>query len=123
MAFCATSGTVTMTDDKEIKKISEPLFVHSQSPCLQITKLLQLQLFTLQVSELFGGLEICSLAVLVGKDGKELILKASDCTFPLIGRFAFGCAEPGISSIIHSQVTRKKKTEDRLQTLFVRVCK
>lgn len=30
-------------------------------------------------------MEICSLAVLVGKDGKECILKASDCTFALIG--------------------------------------
>lgn len=38
-----------------------------------------------KVSELFGGLEICSLAVLVGKDGKETILKATDCTFALIG--------------------------------------
>lgn len=38
-----------------------------------------------KVSELFGGLEICSLAVLVGKDGKETILKATDCTFSLIG--------------------------------------
>ncbi len=34
---------------------------------------------------MFGGLEICSLAVLVGKDGKETILKASDCTFTLLG--------------------------------------
>lgn len=40
---------------------------------------------SLKVSELFGGLEICSLAVIVGKDGKETILKASDCTFSLIG--------------------------------------
>ncbi|CRK91784.1 CLUMA_CG005415, isoform A [Clunio marinus] len=38
-----------------------------------------------EVSELFGGLEICALTVIVGKDGKEYILKASDCTFPLIG--------------------------------------
>lgn len=30
-------------------------------------------------------MEICALAVLVGKDGKETILKASDCTFSLIG--------------------------------------
>lgn len=41
--------------------------------------------FISQVSELFGGLEICSLAVLVGKDGKETILKANDCTFTLLG--------------------------------------
>lgn len=34
---------------------------------------------------MFGGMEICALAVLVGKDGKECILKASDCTFSLIG--------------------------------------
>lgn len=41
--------------------------------------------FLLKVAELFGGMEICALAVLVGKDGKETILKASDCTFSLIG--------------------------------------
>jgi synapsin len=34
---------------------------------------------------LFGGMEICSLTVVVGKDGKEYILKASDSTFALIG--------------------------------------
>ena len=38
-----------------------------------------------KVSELFGGMEICALSVIVAKDGKEYILKASDCTFPLIG--------------------------------------
>lgn len=38
-----------------------------------------------QVSELFGGLEICAINVIVGKDNKEYILKASDCTFNLIG--------------------------------------
>jgi hypothetical protein len=30
-------------------------------------------------------MEICSIAVIVSKDGKETILKASDCTFSLIG--------------------------------------
>ena len=30
-------------------------------------------------------MEICALSVIVAKDGKEYILKASDCTFPLIG--------------------------------------
>jgi synapsin len=30
-------------------------------------------------------MEICSLAVIVGKDGKDTILKASDCTFSLLG--------------------------------------
>lgn len=39
----------------------------------------------LQVSELFGGLEVCGLLVAAGKDAKEYILKASDSTFPLMG--------------------------------------
>lgn len=39
----------------------------------------------LQISELFGGMEICGLLVAAGKDGKEYIVKASDSTFPLIG--------------------------------------
>lgn len=34
---------------------------------------------------MFGGMEICGLTVVVGKDNKEYILKASDCTFSLIG--------------------------------------
>jgi len=34
---------------------------------------------------MFGGMEICSLTVCAGKDGKEYILKASDSTFALIG--------------------------------------
>lgn len=40
---------------------------------------------SLQVSELFGGMEICSINVIVSKDNKEYILKASDCTFNLLG--------------------------------------
>lgn len=39
----------------------------------------------LQVSELFGGMEICGLSIAVGKDGREFILSASDCTFALMG--------------------------------------
>jgi glutathione synthase/RimK-type ligase-like ATP-grasp enzyme len=38
-----------------------------------------------EVSELFGGLEVCGLLVAAGKDGREYILKASDSTFPLMG--------------------------------------
>ena len=30
-------------------------------------------------------MEICALSVIVAKDNKEYILKASDCTFSLIG--------------------------------------
>lgn len=41
--------------------------------------------FQFQVSELFAGMEVCGVSVVVGKDGKEYILSASDCTFPLMG--------------------------------------
>lgn len=34
---------------------------------------------------MFGGMEICSINVVVSKDNKEYILKASDCTFNLLG--------------------------------------
>lgn len=37
------------------------------------------------MSELFGGMEICGLSVVVAKDGKEHILAAHDSTFALIG--------------------------------------
>ncbi|XP_055586585.1 synapsin [Uranotaenia lowii] len=38
-----------------------------------------------EVSELFGGMEICGISVIVSKEGKEYIVGASDCTFPLLG--------------------------------------
>lgn len=39
----------------------------------------------LQVSELFGGMEVCAVSVVVGKDGREHIISACDSTFALIG--------------------------------------
>lgn len=41
--------------------------------------------FLLQISELFGGMEVCAVSVVVGKDGKEHIISACDSTFALIG--------------------------------------
>ncbi|XP_055699619.1 synapsin isoform X2 [Phlebotomus papatasi] len=38
-----------------------------------------------EISELFGGMEVCGLSVGVAKDGKEYILSAQDSTFPLMG--------------------------------------
>uniref|UniRef100_A0A5S6R2J3 Synapsin ATP-binding domain-containing protein n=1 Tax=Trichuris muris TaxID=70415 RepID=A0A5S6R2J3_TRIMR len=38
-----------------------------------------------EASKLFGGLDMCSIAALVGKDGREYIYKMNDCTFTLIG--------------------------------------
>ncbi|XP_055375012.1 synapsin [Condylostylus longicornis] len=38
-----------------------------------------------EVSELFGGMEICEISVIVSKTGKEYILGASDSTFCLMG--------------------------------------
>lgn len=38
-----------------------------------------------QVSELFGGMEVCGLSIVVSKDGKEYILGASDSTLILMG--------------------------------------
>lgn len=40
---------------------------------------------SLQISELFGGMEVCGVSVVVGKDGREYIIKASDSTFALMG--------------------------------------
>ena len=39
----------------------------------------------LQVSELFGGMGICSLEAVVGKDGKEYIIEINDCATTLLG--------------------------------------
>ncbi|EDV93096.1 GH19116 [Drosophila grimshawi] len=38
-----------------------------------------------EISELFGGLEVCGVSVVVGKDGREYIISACDSTFALIG--------------------------------------
>ncbi|TMW43299.1 hypothetical protein DOY81_011621, partial [Sarcophaga bullata] len=38
-----------------------------------------------EISELFGGMEVCGVSVVVGKDGREYIIKASDSTFALMG--------------------------------------
>ncbi|XP_055524862.1 synapsin [Wyeomyia smithii] len=38
-----------------------------------------------EVSELFGGMEVCGVAIIVSKEGKEFIISASDSTFPLMG--------------------------------------
>ncbi|KAL1236246.1 Synapsin [Trichinella pseudospiralis] len=38
-----------------------------------------------EASKMFGGLDMCSIAAVVGKDGKEYIYEMNDCTFPLLG--------------------------------------
>jgi len=38
-----------------------------------------------QVSQLFGGLDICSLEAVVAKDGKEYIIEVNDCAMGLLG--------------------------------------
>lgn len=34
---------------------------------------------------MFGGMEVCGLSLVVGRDGREHIIKASDSTFALMG--------------------------------------
>ncbi len=37
------------------------------------------------VSDIFGGLEVCSLEAMVAKDGKEYIIEVNDSATPLLG--------------------------------------
>ena len=41
-----------------------------------------------QVSEMFGGLSICSLEAVVGKDDTEHIIEVNDCAMKLMGESA-----------------------------------
>ena len=38
-----------------------------------------------QISQLFGGLGICSLEAVVARDGKEYIIEVNDCATTLMG--------------------------------------
>ena len=41
--------------------------------------------YLLKISELFGGLGICSLEAVVARDGKEFIIEVNDCATTLMG--------------------------------------
>lgn len=42
-------------------------------------------IYMFQVSELFDGMEVCGLSIVVAKDGKEHIVSACDSTLTLMG--------------------------------------
>ena len=37
------------------------------------------------VSELFGGLDMCALEIIVSRDGREAIIEVNDCALSLMG--------------------------------------
>ncbi|CAF4976058.1 unnamed protein product, partial [Rotaria socialis] len=38
-----------------------------------------------EVSQLFGGLDICAIEIVQSKDGKEYIVQVNDCCMQLLG--------------------------------------
>ena len=46
---------------------------------------LNLNSSTFKVSEMFGGLDICSLEAVVAKDDSEYIIEVNDCAMKLMG--------------------------------------
>lgn len=51
----------------------------------QLTMTERYKLWVDEVAELFGGLEICALEIIVGKDGKEYIIEVNDSALTLMG--------------------------------------
>ena len=46
---------------------------------------INLDIFGFQISQLFGGLSICSLEAVVARDGKEYIIEVNDSATSLMG--------------------------------------
>lgn len=62
------------------------------------------------VSELFGGLGICSLEAVVGKDGKEYIIEVNDCATTLLGESQEEDRK-NIADLVISQMEEKCKPD------------
>ena len=52
---------------------------------LKISLSINLNSSTFKVSEMFGGLDICSLEAVVAKDDSEHIIEVNDCAMKLMG--------------------------------------
>ena len=64
-----------------------------------------------QVSEMFGGLSICSLEAVVGKDDTEHIIEVNDCAMKLMGESAEEDKQLIAQLLLDEMEVRKKRTK------------
>lgn len=67
-----------------------------------------------QVAQLFGGLDICAIELLVGKDGREYIIEVNDSALSLMGD-----SQEEDRRHIADLVTAKMQVEEKKKQIYL----